>query len=103
MRTPFEKRGPVSRNRWWVALLAMLATAPSAAAGQSASEPAPVVTLAEARRRAASVNPDAVAARGQLETAAWARRAAMSNLVTPTCRGGSYATSLAGLHLGTGG
>ena len=95
----------MSRNRWRVALLAALAAAPSVASGQSASEPAPVVTLAEARRRAASVSPDAVAARGQLETSAWERRAAMSNLVTPTVTaGGSYAHfSEPFFNLGTGG
>lgn len=43
----------------------------------------PVVTLAQARRLAASVDPDAVVARGEVETAVWERRAAFTDLVTP--------------------
>jgi outer membrane protein TolC len=46
------------------------------------------VTLAEARARAALVDPDAVAARSRLETAASERRAALTNLFTPNVTGG---------------
>ena len=61
------------------------------AAAQVAAEPAPVVTLAEARRRATSVDPDHVAARGQVANAVWERRAAVANLLTPELiAGGSY-------------
>jgi multidrug efflux system outer membrane protein len=79
----------------------------SAALGQSAGgDPsAPTVTLTEARRRAASVSPDAVAARGQLETAAWERRSALSNLLTPTVTAGGNYTHFSEpfFNLGTGG
>ncbi len=44
----------------------------------------PVVTLPEARQRAARVDPATVAARGALAIAAWERRAAIAGLVTPT-------------------
>jgi len=44
----------------------------------------PVVTLDEARERAAEVDPAAVAARGGIDTAEWERRAAWSDLFTPT-------------------
>jgi outer membrane protein TolC len=44
----------------------------------------PVVSLAEARRRAAAVDPDAVAARNRLMTAAFERRTARTDLFTPT-------------------
>jgi len=76
----------------------------SEALGQSATESAPVVTLTEARRRAASVNPGAVAARGQLETAAWERRSALSNLLTPTVTAGGNYTHFSEpfFNLGTG-
>jgi outer membrane protein TolC len=42
-----------------------------------------VVTLEEARRRAVSVDPAAVAARSQTGSAAWARRAAQLDFLTP--------------------
>jgi outer membrane protein len=57
---------------------------PDPAAGQAANDSMPVVTLAEARRRAARVDPQAVAAEGQYETAAWERRAAVTSLLLPT-------------------
>ena len=61
---------------------------PSAVAAQPASDSVPVVTLAEARARAALVDPDAVAARSRVETAAWARRTALTDLFTPNVTGG---------------
>jgi multidrug efflux system outer membrane protein len=48
-----------------------------------AGDSVPVVTLEEARRRAATVDPAAVAARGDVRTAGWERRAALANLFTP--------------------
>ena len=105
MRTNFESKRAARRTRWGTALFAVLVGAPSAALGQSASESAPMVTLAEARRRAASVSPEAVAARGQLETAAWERRSAWSNLLAPTITAGGSYTHFSDpfFNLGTGG
>ena len=58
------------------------------ASAQAATDGVPVVTLAEARARAALVSPDAVAARSRVETAASERRAALTNLLTPNVTGG---------------
>lgn len=69
-----------------IAALGIVRASPASA--QAASDSVPVVTLAEARVRAASVDPDAVAARSRLETAAWERRAALTNLLTPNVTGG---------------
>ena len=64
---------------------------PSVTAGQGINDGAPVVSLAEARRRAASVDPNAVAARGRLETASWQRRAAVADMIAPNLTaGGNY-------------
>src|SRR5687767_5747582 len=64
---------------------------PADAIGQGLSDGAPVVTLAEARRRAASVDPNAVAARGRIGTAAWQRRAAVADMFAPNLiAGGNY-------------
>lgn len=60
---------------------------PLAVRGQ-AVEQAPVVALEEARRRAMSVDPDAVEATSRVETAVWERRAAYANMFTPTVRAG---------------
>ncbi len=57
---------------------------PSAATGQGPGDGVPVVTLDEARRRAASVDPDAIAARGNVDVAIWERRAARADLLTPS-------------------
>ena len=51
---------------------------------QEPVEAVPVVTLAEARRRAIAADPDVVASRSDVETASWERRAAMANLLTPS-------------------
>ena len=59
----------------------MLAASPAVA--QSTRQAPPVVSLADARRRAALVDPDAVAARANVETAVWERRAARTDLFTP--------------------
>jgi outer membrane protein len=68
------------------AALGIIRAAPASA--QGASDNIPVVTLAEARARAALVDPDAVAARSRLEAAASQRRAAQLNLFTPNVTGG---------------
>jgi len=85
----------VSQNPWTVALLGALGSsgmaAPSSAISQPRSDVTPIVTLAEARRRAASVDPDAVAARNEVEAAGWERRTAVANMITPNLTaGGSY-------------
>jgi outer membrane protein TolC len=61
---------------------------PSVALGQAQTSGVPAVSLGEARRRATSVDPDAVAARTRVETAGWERRAARTNLFTPSLTGG---------------
>ena len=64
---------------------------PAEAIGQAINEGAPMVSLAEARRRAASVDPNAVAARNRIGTAVWQRRAALADVFTPNLTaGGSY-------------
>ncbi|HJR66122.1 MAG TPA: TolC family protein [Gemmatimonadaceae bacterium] len=61
------------------------------APGQTVDQSVPVVTLSEARRRATSVDPNAVAARSQVATASWERRAAWTDVLTPrVTAGGSY-------------
>jgi outer membrane protein TolC len=63
---------------------------PALARGQDATPP--VVTLAEARRRAMQIHPSAIAARTQLETAEWERRAALTDLFTPNVTAGTTYT-----------
>jgi outer membrane protein TolC len=58
----------------------------SPAFSQSATDSMPVVTLPEARRRSITVDPNAVAARNRIGAAAWERRAAVTNLLTPNLR-----------------
>ncbi len=61
------------------------------ASSQTVDQSVPVVTLSEARRRATSVDPNAVAARSQVATASWERRAAWTDVLTPrVTAGGSY-------------
>jgi outer membrane protein TolC len=81
------------RNSWSPALVTALtivagATLPSRGFGQVVRDTAPVVALSEARRRASAVDPDAIAARTQFETAIWERRAAISDLITPGVNAG---------------
>jgi outer membrane protein len=97
-------------HTWRIVRLAAVAAAgdlmaPSPAVGQAANDRAPMVTLAEARRRATSVDPGAVAARGQIETALWERRAAFTDLVAPTLTGESNYTRFSDpfFNFGTGG
>jgi outer membrane protein TolC len=65
-------------------LLTVLALAVPPVLPAQAGDSVPVVTLAEARRRAVAVDPAAVAARGEVTTAAWERRSALAGLFTPT-------------------
>ncbi|HEX9704300.1 MAG TPA: TolC family protein [Gemmatimonadales bacterium] len=60
-----------------------------------AGDAVPVVTLADARRRSAALDPAAVAARAGVSTAAWERRAALADLFTPTL---TAATSYTGYN-----
>ncbi len=91
---PASLEAPSGRRALQTAVLAGLLlvgglAAPSAARAQVRSDSLPVVTLAEARRRAALVDPAAVAARGEVETAAWERRAALTDLLTPNVTAGA--------------
>ncbi|MGH7718870.1 MAG: TolC family protein [Gemmatimonadaceae bacterium] len=72
-------------NGWMVAAFV---AAGSIALPSLARAQAPLVTLDEARRRAGSVDPDAVAARSQVDAAGWERRAAWADLFTPTLTAG---------------
>ena len=65
-------------------LLLVLLAAPSLALSQN--QGMPVVTLAEARQRSVSIDPDAVAARSRVDVASSERRAAFTNLITPNLR-----------------
>jgi multidrug efflux system outer membrane protein len=62
------------------------------------------VTLAEARRRAALLDPTAVSAREDVETAGWERRAALSDLITPNITAGTSYTRFSDpfFNFGTG-
>ena len=53
------------------------------ALGQVAGENLTTVTLPDARERALAINPATVAARGNVEVAAWQRRSALTDLITP--------------------
>ncbi len=50
---------------------------------QTTRENVTVVTLQQARERALAVHPASVAARGDVEVAAWQRRSALTDLITP--------------------
>ncbi len=75
------------------------------ASGQTSTGNVPVVTLAEARRRSLSTNPNSVAARSRIETALWERRAASLNLLTPNLRATTNYTHFSDpfFNFGTGG
>src|SRR5829696_408999 len=77
---------------------------PSTSSAQTESG-IPVVTLAEARRRSITVDPNTVAARSRIETASWARRAAALNLLTPSLRATTNYTHFSDpfFNFGTGG
>jgi outer membrane protein len=57
-------------------------------------ESIPTISLAEAIQRAYELSPKAVAARGQVETSGWARRAAIGALITPSLSVGGNFNSL---------
>jgi outer membrane protein TolC len=77
--------------------------APEMVVAQAPVSSAPVVTLGEARRRAGVVDPDAVAARAQVATADWERRAARMDLFTPNVSfGTSYTRSTTPLFSAVG-
>jgi multidrug efflux system outer membrane protein len=88
-------------RRLFVTLIAV----PSIAAAQTQSEGLPVITLAEARRRSISIDPDAVAARSRVDVATSERRAAFTNLVTPNLRATTTYTHFSQpfFNFGTGG
>lgn len=65
-----------------VSVLGILALNATSSA-QSTRENLTVVTLTDARERALAINPVAIAARGDLDVAAWQRRSALTDLLTP--------------------
>ncbi|HJR41849.1 MAG TPA: TolC family protein [Gemmatimonadaceae bacterium] len=85
--------------------IATSAITPAAILAQDAGTGVPTLTLDEARQRARRVSPDAVAARGQVETASWERRSALANLFTPhiTANGNYTRFSDPFFNFGTGG
>jgi outer membrane protein len=72
----------------FAALMILVEMAASVPAAAQATDALPRVTLSEARRRTASLDPRVVAARGDVETAVWERRAAVSDLLTPGLNAG---------------
>jgi outer membrane protein TolC len=100
----------VNRNKTTAVVLAAVMKIgvvglPSVVIGQTISDAAPMVSLAEARRRAASVDPDVVTARGRMETAGWQRRAALADILTPNLTAGVNYTHFSEpfFNFGTGG
>ena len=96
-------RASMSRILFAAALVTNVS--PSFTFAQIASDSMPVVTLAEARRRSLSVDPNAVAARSRIETASWERRAAKANLLTPNLSATTSYTHFSDpfFNFGTGG
>jgi outer membrane protein TolC len=76
-----------------IASLALIALQ-SASVPVTQADSIPTITLSEAIRRAYDVSPSAIAARGQLGTANWARRASVGALITPSLTVGADANSL---------
>jgi outer membrane protein TolC len=68
------------------AMVAVALAGAPAALGAQARDSAPVVTLPEARRLAAAVDPVAVEARAGVSAASWERRSAWADLLTPNVR-----------------
>lgn len=64
-------------------MLALLAALQIAAAAPASPDSVPLVTLAEALERSAQLDPAYVAAAGQVNNAAWARRAALAVFILP--------------------
>ena len=71
---------------------------------QASREQVTVVTLPDARERALSVNPASVAARGNVDVAAWQRRSAITDLITPNVSASSSYASFSDpfINPGTG-
>ena len=88
-------------RRFIVTLIAI----PSIVSAQTSTEGLPVITLAEARRRSISIDPDAVAARSRVDVATSERRAAFTNLITPNLRATTTYTHFSEpfFNFGTGG
>jgi outer membrane protein len=60
---------------------------------QTTRDPLKTVTLQDARERALAINPASIAARGDTDVAAWQRRSALTDLITPTVSANTnYAT-----------
>lgn len=89
-----------------IALLLALAAGVPAPAGPAAqaADTLPRITLTEALRRAARLDPNYVRALGAVDNAAWARRAAMSAMILPSISVGSDYTSFSSsqFNVGTG-
>ena len=86
------------------AVLFVFTIIPAQAFAQADRTGVPVVTLSEARRRAALLDPAAVSAREDVETAGWERRAALSDLITPSITAGTSYTRFSDpfFNFGTG-
>ncbi|MGQ0815241.1 MAG: TolC family protein [Gemmatimonadota bacterium] len=87
-----------------VAVMTTLVIAAAPAPAQSAGNEVPIITLQQARTRALAVNSRGVAARSQVETAAWERRTALTDLVTPNLSAGTSYTRFSDpfFNFGTG-
>lgn len=68
----------------WMAPVVAAGQGGASAQNAASASPLSVVTLREARQRAARFDPSAVAARADVSTAAWERKAAVADLFTPT-------------------
>jgi outer membrane protein TolC len=77
----------VNSQPWrWTLLVALSAAGvvlPQDIMAQAARAEVRTINLAEARRRAAAIAPEAVAARSELDAAGWEKRGALLDLVTP--------------------
>jgi outer membrane protein TolC len=89
-------------------ILALIASLQLAAVGdiqQQTSDTIPTVTLEQALQAAAMLNPDYVAALGQIDNAKWGRRAALAVFIVPSITVQSSLTKASDpfFNLGTGG
>jgi outer membrane protein len=84
--------------------LAVLAGAQAPAALPASADTIPRITLTDALRRAARLDPNYVRALGAVDNAAWARRAAFSAMIFPSVSIGSDYTSFSTsqFNVGTG-
>ena len=95
----------ISSSRFALAGILIASAFFSPASAQAPAGSVPVVTLAEARRRSVTVDPNSVAARSRIEAASWERRAAAWNLFTPSLRATTNYTHFSDpfFNFGTGG